>query len=948
MGTNDEDNSNSSDDWVPPDAGGRGRRLEPDIITDDDGGDSSSSSSGNEFTGSGTVPVAEIDAGWADYFPFDEPYADQVDGIEAYIEALAGHENMVMEGACGTGKTLVGLSAGIHLLRNHDEVQENVRADAAEYSRILVATPVKQQLKQFIEEMQTINGNLDDHAPLKTVVMRGQADVLPYAFVDYHPFDEYGVSAKIDDLREKTIELIKFGSNIPLDWPDEMDPPEYSYYTYEWSNPSDEASDARDQYKFDPHRAEAVVRRLKQRVNAGESDPLVVNGVESPYPDGIPHTSDLADTQKLQRTGKMQLPSDLQGKFDPFYAGFFAVDRLPFWFGNAPESVMDSDALFKHGVKHGICPHQAMADMMEHADILIGNYYHVFDPDTRLLTDMKTSILDEETICILDEAHNIEETVRDILSESHGSHSFRYAVNDLRTALGYLKGDPGELPSSELSEVDAEDVKFAASEAEEVFDHPAYNGVTEDDFREAMEFFNYLEGWLKDRGTRYLDDRFDRGWEWVANNRRSWIGTEDIPLEDPEGEEIDELYENVSQYYDDDMWQTAYTVARAAEHIIDEVSVAERVPECESVGEFFYRWATESRVDYFREIVLEESPKQSPLSDTHRWTKEWTPQFQLYNCIPTQKLREVFSELGSALLMSATLEPIEEFTRTTGVGQCVSPRDFEEKDERATVIRSGEADSDDDIGFRDVTVRRYPLRFPRENRLSLTVTADKYTYSNRGSPTTSERQMTETRQEYANLLTDVATTRGNVLLCLPSYSEARWAKEILDKKGVGQSKNVVLDQSSSSSQTDENLQEFFDGGDAVIVTSTRGTITEGVDYDGDKLHTCAVVGISLLPPQDRNKAVEYAYDEHLDGISGFEATNKIPAARKARQAIGRVIRGDEEVGARLLIDERYGKSSWGGVKEYLSEQEQGEFTKTNPSDVKSRLNRFWEMHNDAR
>lgn len=944
MGTNDNNNdSQSPDGWVPPDANGRGRAIEPDVITEDKSSNPSSDGNGSPVDELDTIPIDEIDSGWADYFPFDEPYADQVDGVEAYIDALAGHDNMVMEGACGTGKTLVGLSAGIHLLRNHGEVQEEIRSDAAEYSRILVATPVKQQLKQFIEEMQTINRNLDDNAPLKTVVMRGQADVLPYAFVDYHPFDEYNVSAKIDDLREKTIELIKFGSDIPLDWPDEMDPPEYSIYTYDWSNPSDEASDARDVYKFDPHRAEAVVRRLKQRVNAGE-EPLTVDGVTSPYPDGIPHTSQVADSQKVtRRFEQAQLPADLQGRFDPFYAGFFAVDRLPFWFDDAPENVMDSQSLFENGVQHGICPHQAMAGMMEHADILIGNYYHVFDPDTRLLTDMKTKILDEETVCILDEAHNIEETVRDILSESHGIHSFRYAVNDLRTALGYLNGDPSELPASELREVSAEDVKFAQPEAEEVFEHPAYNGVTEEDFRDAMEFFNYLEGWLKDRGSRYLEDRYDNGWEWVANNRPSWIGTEDIPLEDAEGSDPDELYEAVEKHYGNGIWQKSYTVSRAAEHIIDDVSIAERVPECEAVGEFFYRWSSESRIDYFREIVLEKSPKQSPLSDTHRWTEEWTPQYQLYNCIPTQKLREVFSELGSALLMSATLEPIEEFTRTTGVGQCVSPREFEEKDDRASVIRSGEADSKDDIEFRDVTVRRYPLRFPRENRLSMTVTAPKYTYSNRGSPTTSDSRMTDVRKQYANLLVDVATTRGNVLLCLPSYGEAKWAKEMLEQEGVDNSKNVVLDQSSSSAQTDENLQKFFDDGESVIVTSTRGTITEGVDYDGDKLHTCAVVGISLLPPQDRNKAVEHAYDEHLDGISGFEATNKIPAARKARQAIGRVIRGDTEVGARILIDERYGKSGWGGVEKYLSEQEQAEFADVRPDQMRDRLEQFWEM-----
>ncbi len=940
------DNTDDSDIFEerrPPDAGGPGKRIEPDIITPD--GESTENSAPQEVShgndGGGTVPITEIDSGWTKYFPFDEPYADQVDGIDAYVEALTNHENMVMEGACGTGKTLVGLTAGIHALRDQKAIGEGLETTVPDYSRILVATPVKQQLKQFIEEMQTINQNLDDTAPLKTVVMRGQADVLPYSYVDYHPFDEYNVSAKIDDLRGKTIQLIRFDSDIPLNWPEDMDPPKYSKYAYNWSNPSDEASEARDNYKFDPNRAECVVRLLADRVAEGE-DPLIVNGVTSPYPDGIPHTTEMVDTERLQQTGTVQLPSDQQGKFDPFYAGFFAVDRLPFWFADAPHSVMESESLFRESVSHGVCPHQAMADMMEHADVLIGNYYHVFDPDTRLLTDMKTKVLDEETICVLDEAHNIEERVRSILSDSHGIHSFRYAVNDLRTALGYVNGDMGELPRGEQTEVSKDDLKFAKPEAEEILEAPMYNGVSDEEFREVMEFYNFLESWLKDEGTEFLDDRFDNGWDWVAKNRQGWLATEDIPLEEPEGTAVDTLSEVVDEYFGEEIWETTYTVSRAAQHIIEDISISERVPESENIGEFFYRWANESHVDYFREIVLERSPKQSPLSDSHGWTKEWTPKYQLYNCIPTKKLREVFSELGSSLLMSATLQPMEEFSRTTGIMKCVDPADIEEKDDRAAAVRSGEADTNDDLGFRDVTFRQYSLRFPPENRLSMTVTAPKFTYSNRGSPTTNARDITETRELYANLLREISRSRGNVLLCLPSYSEAKWAVDILEQAGIDRSKNVVLDQSSSSEETDENLQEFFDDESAVIVTSTRGTITEGVDYDGDKLHTCAVVGVSLLPPQDRNKAVEFAYDEHLDDVSGFDATNKIPAVRKARQAIGRVIRGTDEVGTRIFIDERYSKSGWGGVKNYLSDQEQQEFHEVRPEQVRPRLQQFWD------
>lgn len=922
------------------------QQVEPEVITTgDDAGvegqlTGSVSGGGDENP---TVSISNVDAGWSDFFPFDEPYADQVDGINAYIETLANHENMVMEGACGTGKTLVGLTAGAHCLRNLPEVQRDVSEDAPEYSRILVATPVKQQLKQFIDEMKTINKNLNGQKPLSTVVMRGQGDVLPYAFVDYAPFHEYHVSAKIDDLRKRAIDLIKFGSDIPLQWPDNIEVPEWSYSGYNWGDPSDEASEAREQYKFDPFRAEAVMETLKARVSGG-AEPLVVNGVEAPYPDGIPHTNTIASTEGLQERGLSQLPADLQGKFDPFFVGFFAYEGVPFWFNDAPDWVMDSDALFELSVSAGICPHQAMADMMEHADVLIGNYYHVFDPDTRLLTDMKTKVLDEDTICVLDEAHNIEERVRDILSDAHGIHSFRYAINDVRTALGYLNGDPGELPRSEASSVDVENISFATPKAESVMESPGYSQYTEEDFREVIELFNYLNEWLKDKGDEYLDDRFRKGWEFVASNNPSWIRTEDIPLEDPENDVEDELYKSIEKDFDDDIWETVYMVSRACQEIIEEIDVTERVPECESVGEFFYRWANESHVEYFREIVLEARPKEKPLAESHGWTREWTPRFQLYNCIPTRKLREVFSELGSALLMSATLEPVDEYVSTTGIGKCVSPYDVEDKEERAGMVRSGEADAESNIEFRDVTVKKYPMRFPQSNRLSLTVTAPKYTYSNRGNQTPRTNEMKPVRKQYMNLLVDVAESNGNVLLSMPSYGEASWAKDVLERAGVNDSKNIILDESSSSTETDKTLTDFFSEGESVIITSTRGTITEGVDYAGDKLHTCAVIGLSLLPPQDRNKAVQAAYDEYLDNVSGFEATNKIPAVRKARQAFGRVIRGDTDVGTRILIDERYADSGWSGVKDYLSEQEKSEFSSVNPGDLQHRVNQFWNMH----
>lgn len=940
MAPNDSESGDKSADATPPPSyfsqdGG----TEPDVISSADPSTTATDSSYDAE--SQTTSLSEVDAGWTEFFPFDEPYTDQVDGINAYVDSLATHDNMVMEGACGTGKTLVGLTAGIHYLRNHAEIADTVNESAPEYSRIFAATPVKQQLKQFIEEMKTINGRLEGNPALKTTVMRGLSDMHPYSYVDYHPFDDQPVTAKIDDLRTKTVELIKFGSNIPLNWPEEVKKPLWSDYSYNWDMASEEAEEVREEFRFDPYRARAVVKTLQSEVQT-EADSLIVDGVVSPFPDGIPHTTQVADATRLQEGGANQIPTDAQGRFDPFYAGYFARENLPFWFADMDDSVADAEALFEEAVQHGVCPHQAMADMGEHADVIIGNYYHVFDPDTRLLTDMKMGVLDGETLCILDEAHNIEEKVRDILSDSCGIQSFRIAKNDLRTARGYVTGDIGKLPASEQSAVDAEDVKFEKTNAEAIFTQPAYKGRTDEDIGEAIELLGFLEQQLKKIGTDHLSERFDNGWEFVVNNRRSWVENESVSLDEPESETVDELTELIEAEYGSNIWQRVYQVGQAAAHVLDEMPEVERQVECEAVGEFFYRWATSSHVEYFREAVLEESFKDSPLAASHGWTEAWTPKYQLYNCIPTEVLRELFSELGSVLLMSATLEPLDEFITTSGADRCISPATIDDKEERAAAIRSGEADASSDMPFRDVTVRQYPLRFPEANRESFIVSAPKFTYSNRGSPTTSPRQMTDARETYADLVTDIASSQGNILICLPSYGEATWAEDVLNQDPISQSKQIILDQSSSSAETDRTLDSFFDGGDGVLLTSNRGTVTEGVDYDGEKLHTCAVIGLSLLPPTDRNKATEAAYDEYVGDVSGFEATNAIPAVRKARQAIGRVIRGSDEVGTRIFVDERYADEGWSGVNAYLSEQEQGEFRVTRPERLSERLDAFWQ------
>jgi DNA excision repair protein ERCC-2 len=64
--------------------------------------------------------------------------------------------------------------------------------------------------------------------------------------------------------------------------------------------------------------------------------------------------------------------------------------------------------------------------------------------------------------------------------------------------------------------------------------------------------------------------------------------------------------------------------------------------------------------------------------------------------------------------------------------------------------------------------------------------------------------------------------------------------------------------------------------------------------------------------------------------------------RKARQAYGRVLRGDEEKGVRVLVDERYGETRYGGVNQYLGDGERDEFEVMSDAEFSKRMRLFWE------
>ncbi len=82
-----------------------------------------------------------------------------------------------------------------------------------------------------------------------------------------------------------------------------------------------------------------------------------------------------------------------------------------------------------------------------------------------------------------------------------------------------------------------------------------------------------------------------------------------------------------------------------------------------------------------------------------------------------------------------------------------------------------------------------------------------------------------------------------------------------------------------------------------------GSFSEGIDYIGDKLSGVLVVGVALPQFNKYNELLKNYFDEEFG--EGFDYAYTYPGMNKVIQAIGRVIRTNDDIGVGILFDDRY-------------------------------------------
>jgi DNA excision repair protein ERCC-2 len=816
--------------------------------------------------------VADGAEGWREFFAFDEPYESQADAIETAVDVGEREGYLAMEGPCGTGKTMAALTAGATLV-------EHTR----KYERVVVVTPVKQQRAQFVADLRAMNARLESDPdapdPLTGVALTGKRDLCPYGREGAFPADA-STHDRCEDLREATADLVEAEGRSD-------------------DEPVAETAIAADpdEVWWDPERASDLVREARRDVETDRTldDALETAGAESPYPRSQPQAPE------------SMVEGDDPPLYCPFEADWFARNRgSPVGFDAGESSVVTTEDYLPAATERGTCPHRAMGVLLENADVVVGNYNHLFDPGTRPLV---ASVLDSRTFLVVDEAHRLEERVRDLLSDSVGRETFVRARNDCATLVSRAR-ESDENRQAVRERLATHEVPLSA-------------------VQRAREFYDDLLGWLDERVESHLDAAFERDWRVGDPVETLPEYDVEVPLRDPETEEPDELTRWAEREgYDGDVWRSLAPVGAAVEDAIEGLGLS-RSPVCAPTGVVMTRWWERDHARYLREIELEHSPKD-PTSAGPAYERVYTAGLVLFDCMPGESLGEIFDSLGGGIVMSATLSPLDVFTEVSGLESL--------RRGGSTADSDGDADGDG----RPVVTKSYPLRFPEANRASWLVDAEPFTARNRGDPGEMEplgEAWNPTRDEYAHVLRAMARSPGNVLVAMPNYREATWAGAYL---AAAVDKPVLVDESSSNEATERLKQQFFRGPGKVLVTSTRGTLTEGVDYDGEKLAAALVVGVPLVNVgSPRIRAVRRAYADEFGEENAFEYALTVPAVRRARQAIGRVIRGTGECGVRALADRRYTSGTRRSVHEFLSPAEREEFTRLTGEFLDHQRDAFW-------
>lgn len=155
----------------------------------------------------------------------------------------------------------------------------------------------------------------------------------------------------------------------------------------------------------------------------------------------------------------------------------------------------------------------------------------------------------------------------------------------------------------------------------------------------------------------------------------------------------------------------------------------------------------------------------------------------------------------------------------------------------------------------------------------------------------------------------VSKNVGNYLIFVPSFEYSRK----IEKYFINDSRFLFQTATMTNKDKDEFLANFKENPQEsrIGVCVISGSFAESIDLTGDRLIGVVVVGVGLPQVNFENNLVKDFYIQKE--MNGYEFAYMNPGINKVLQALGRVIRTQNDKGSALIIDSRYAQSHYFSV-----------------------------------
>ena len=305
-------------------------------------------------------------------FPHESPYPAQRAIMSKSISAFLNHENALLESPTGTGKSLALLASAL-------AYQECVGNKP--YTAPNKRDPYKHHNEELIiDDIESIGDNLDGNEEKKEFSNK----FTPVS--QMHKKERIVIPNPPDDMIKCNVVVKRH--NVPV------------WYT---SRTHTQLKQLIGELKKLDYHPQMTILGARKRICLFKKVAL----------------SDDPDSECINAVSKKQCPYFGKKKIPPEFRPYGSLEKF------------DLDDLIRYCEQKMVCPYFLSREMMKHADLVFCSYNFLMNPKVK--GQMMLSILG--TVLIVDEAHNLEQVIRESISFHHDRGGLQYCVGYLNQCL---------------------------------------------------------------------------------------------------------------------------------------------------------------------------------------------------------------------------------------------------------------------------------------------------------------------------------------------------------------------------------------------------------------------------------------------------------------------------------------------------------------------------------